>query len=536
MNGTKYHLLIADDEYWSREKLKNMITWEKYNIDFWEPVADGEEVLECLKEKIPDILITDINMPIINGVELMEQIKEKYPSIISFIVSGYSDFEYVKSTLKAGAINYLLKPITKVDLIQAVSEALEMIDERRNEEKEKQYLDTELKRASSFMQDQEYSRLINKKDMVSNTNLSMNINLDSAGYGFILIKIHSMAKAFQRFSQDINQASYAVKKKIKEIMKEDNLIVFNHTAKSNEFIVISKKEGESSHKTALTLIDALEEIFCSPITVVLNGYNYSIDSMHKAYTEAIALLMIRRYRKKSEVICQNSQSKTLQKEKQISFWQEETANQLKALIKSGNKKMLKEIIYKNFDKKECERATYLDVKQAMQQINHLLTAHCYKKMSANEMIALENMADEVDKCVESLDSGLLMKYEEALIEHIMSKQEPEENDSMKSIVKQVKRFIDENYFEPISLTLLSEKFLADSSYLSKSFKQYTGENLSLYAAKKRMERATVLIQEDKISLSEISFIVGYDDYTYFSRVFKKIIGKSPREYKNQNRG
>ena len=63
MNEKKYKVLIADDEYWTREKLKRMIPWEKYSLELLAPGVDGEDVLRRMEEEVPDILITDIDMP-----------------------------------------------------------------------------------------------------------------------------------------------------------------------------------------------------------------------------------------------------------------------------------------------------------------------------------------------------------------------------------------------------------------------------------------------------------------------------------------
>lgn len=133
MAEISYKVLVADDEYWTREKIRNMLNWQEYHMEFLEPAQDGEEVLARMESDSPDILITDINMPFVNGVELVEQVKEKYEDVVIFVISGYDDFEYVKRTLVAGAINYLLKPVTKIDLVNALSKALEIISQAKRE-------------------------------------------------------------------------------------------------------------------------------------------------------------------------------------------------------------------------------------------------------------------------------------------------------------------------------------------------------------------------------------------------------------------
>ena len=71
----------------------------------------------------------------------------------------------------------------------------------------------------------------------------------------------------------------------------------------------------------------------------------------------------------------------------------------------------------------------------------------------------------------------------------------------------------------------------ESSYFSKIFRQEIGINLILYITQKRIEKSKEYIRGSDMGWMEIAFMVGYDDYTYFSRVFKKNEGMSPREYR-----
>ena len=69
MKNMKYKVLAADDEFWSRENIRNLIPWEEYSPEFLEPACDGEEVIERIAEEKPDIILTDINMPFLSGLE-----------------------------------------------------------------------------------------------------------------------------------------------------------------------------------------------------------------------------------------------------------------------------------------------------------------------------------------------------------------------------------------------------------------------------------------------------------------------------------
>ena len=80
---------------------------------------------------------------------------------------------------------------------------------------------------------------------------------------------------------------------------------------------------------------------------------------------------------------------------------------------------------------------------------------------------------------------------------------------------------------------LAEQYHMDASYLSRIFSQKYGETIIAFLTRIRMEKAAELMKDQDKKLETISFLVGYDDYNYFSRVFRKKVGCSPREYRNK---
>ena len=94
------------------------------------------------------------------------------------------------------------------------------------------------------------------------------------------------------------------------------------------------------------------------------------------------------------------------------------------------------------------------------------------------------------------------------------------------------QYIDQHFQENLSLTEVAEKFHIESSYFSRMFRKEVGDTFVVYISKKRMEKAVEYMKHTDIRLTEIAFLVGYDDYTYFNKVFRKMMGSSPREFRN----
>ena len=109
--------------------------------------------------------------------------------------------------------------------------------------------------------------------------------------------------------------------------------------------------------------------------------------------------------------------------------------------------------------------------------------------------------------------------------------EPGEAQNAENAVFKVKQYIDEHFCENITRDTLGEIVYLSPGYLAATFKKITGSSLGSYIIEKRVERAKELLSEGSLTVSEVAFAVGYDNFTYFSRLFKNKVGIMPKEYR-----
>ncbi|OYD08791.1 response regulator transcription factor [Paludifilum halophilum] len=124
-------ILIADDEQRTRQGLKKTLdSWSKGQYEIL-AAEDGNQSLEIFNTRKVHLLITDIRMPAMNGLQLLKTVRENGKKPVVLILSGYPDFEYAQEAIRLGVVDYLLKPINKQKLIEAVEQAMEI--EMKNE-------------------------------------------------------------------------------------------------------------------------------------------------------------------------------------------------------------------------------------------------------------------------------------------------------------------------------------------------------------------------------------------------------------------
>ena len=212
-------------------------------------------------------------------------------------------------------------------------------------------------------------------------------------------------------------------------------------------------------------------------------------------------------------------------------------DKLKTYLMTGNRAGIQKLIFETIGLARCSERewTLLEVKQTVRQVVNLIMFYTANEKQENgEGVSdTENIADILDKNVERLDVKNLCESIEEVVDYMICGKELAATDSMKDIVHRAAAYVDSHYAEELTLTSLAERYHVESTYFSRMFRQETGKNLILYITDKRIEKAREYIEKTDMNLTEAAFLVGYDDYTYFSRVFKKYENMTVKEYKNK---
>ncbi len=524
-----YRVLSADDEYWSRENIRNLIDWGTYSIEFLEPACDGEEVLKRIPEEKPDILFTDINMPFIGGLELLDKIHEKYPELITVAISGYDDFAKVKGVFTSGGIDYLLKPIGKEELVEVLTKALAILEKREKLRQNEETSILQEHKLSSFLEDNEYSGVLNGK--LYNPNRQVHITSTSAlsEVSMILVKFHDIEKMTRKYGHDMLQMSYSYKSELKKMMEDENCVVFNYSDKVNEFVIFSTTSHFQIHRFTDNLINSIDIGSAGPVSVIVHEQPSSLDDIGIVYREMISCLMTRPFTRTHCVIyCESDTANNAIKERIGRRTQESIESALRQCQRS-------KLIYNIFDScsfEECDTWTYFEMSQFITRIMNVFEENCRDNSELSQIIAEGKDAAEFG--LRRIDKDTIRESISLMIDSSCQSGENDESDgSIGSQVRNVYDYIDRNYVNPITLTMLADEFHVDASYLSKVFSQTYGKTITMFITAKRIGKAEELISETDNKLEAISYQVGYDDYNYFSRVFRKQTGVSPSEFKKR---
>ena len=128
-----YKVLLVDDEYMITEGLKRLIPFEKWDMEVVATANHADEALDYVREHPVDIVISDVNMPDKTGLEMIGEMKELLPEAYYILLSGYQEFEYVKKAMNLNVVDYLVKPVDKVELEHLLEKIVTQLREKVQE-------------------------------------------------------------------------------------------------------------------------------------------------------------------------------------------------------------------------------------------------------------------------------------------------------------------------------------------------------------------------------------------------------------------
>lgn len=130
-----YKILLVDDEQIICDSIKSKINRIHHEaIDQVEVAYNPKEAIKKAQRMKPDIMIVDMKMPMMTGIELIQELRQKGVESRFMILSGHDEYEYIRKAFKLGAYDYLLKPISIIDLKERLNSIIEGMDKEEKKE------------------------------------------------------------------------------------------------------------------------------------------------------------------------------------------------------------------------------------------------------------------------------------------------------------------------------------------------------------------------------------------------------------------
>lgn len=530
-------VFLVEDESVVREGLRDNIPWQQFGYQFVGEAGDGEMALPLIRKTKPNVLITDIKMPFMDGLSLSHIVGQEFPEMKIIIISGYDDFEYARQAIQEGVEQYLLKPITRRALQKALTEVKEKIE---SEQEQKNYLNKYQDDMHEYEQfflrtffEKVFAGQIPVQEIYEEAQ-KHSLDINAPFYNLVLIEVKE--KENQRKSGEVCQKCY--EELMRFLMRFSNYyLVFRWSI--DIYGIMIKGEEENIAERTDKCLEGIAQI-CAQYEEEIDWHAAAGNPIERfsqlsACYQKLNHIFNYRFFEPSKHILSEKMAEELSPENRKGAFEVIDMNKtnpelIRSFLTKGQKEEAGEFVG-NF-LRGMERALQSRIFWDYTLLNVRFAVLSYvEALGVTQQEFLQSVSmEDVQKMEISLEN--MRNYiEEMLMQAIGFRDRESESQGRKTLNKSLE-YIEENYTrENLSLNEIAAAQEVSPNYFSAMFSQEMQMTFVEYVTQKRMEKARCLLRETDMRANEIALAVGYRNPHYFSFVFKKTQGCTPREYR-----
>lgn len=532
-------VFLVEDEMIIRNGVKNNIPWEQEGFTFVGEAGDGELAWPLIKQTKPDILITDIRMPFMDGLELSGLVRKELPDTKIIILSGYSEFDYAKQAINLGVANYLLKPISGEKLLEAVKQVADIIREERAQallvEQYRQENQENIKIEKIRLFEQIVAGSATTREILDRGEL-LELDLAAPFYTVLLLKLVDSGESMDSSAQ-VMEASEKVDE---AIMQKPEFFAVERGLEGLAILMKSEEELQAGVQLE-SLEKEIQEILAQyPEVSYFGGAGETVQRMRdirRSYVGASKAFASRFFMEKNRFLTveQISEQKPAgMKDMSLKSVDASKINRklVEDFLKSGLEEETKNFVeeyFRNIGRENYESLMfchYLIVDM------NLCASHFLESIGIDPSL-LPAQCRDVGEFADSLqcEEGMIAYVTKLFTETIRLRDNSSRNKYLELITAAQKIILENFQNNEFSMNQAAAMVNLSPGYFSTLFRQETGMSFVEYLTGIRLEKAKALLMCTNMRSSEIAYEVGYKDAHYFSYIFKKVCGCTPKEYR-----
>ncbi|MGI8257229.1 response regulator [Blautia difficilis] len=537
-----YKILLVDDEILVRDAIRENIDWGKLDCELIGDCENGKQAVEFVKTHEVDIVLTDILMPYMDGMELSHFLHDNYPDVLIVIFSGFGEFEYAKKAIQYNVSEYMLKPVTAMELTKVIENMKEKLDSRKKEQRKMESLtqvSQDYHKNANVIRSKALDCLVKctREVQVSLDELErMGITFQAASYRVAVFDIDTYSEMYQ-MDMDKQQESalmaFVLFNVGDEIVVQEKAGVVYQEGNNRVCIIFAgnrtKEFSENIHRICHEIQKKVKEVIGLETSIGIGSWVRSPYELIYSYRLA-AKAIDYRYLLGGNLLFDMEEKKT-----DNSIFLINDLETLTEAIKSGDRRLMEETL----GQIETEIKSALVEKSYaciyLQQVIRAIGNTCQSLSEEPEKIIAQREAllkAVTEQRMFSQAAALVEKYAQEVFDEL---QELNSSSGQRQGMLAMD-YIQKNYMDPgLSLNSICSYLNISTSYFSTIFKEMTGETFIEVLTRVRMEKAKELLENTTMKNYEIAEKVGFSDPHYFGISFKKITGKTPTEYAREKR-
>ncbi|MDT8899673.1 response regulator [Anaeroselena agilis] len=532
-----YRLLIVEDEQLERQGIRYIVEKFCADIGIIGEIGDGDSAVEIAVKQQPDIIVMDIRIPGINGLEAIKHIKRVTPECAIIILTAFDEFSYAREAVTLGAAEYLLKPVRPGELVRVLQQVvgqLKITEEKRTEEVQlRQYLDGAMPFIQMSFAHDLLSGYFDDLALLRQRAAFLGLRIDP---GVVIVV---GVDQFNLLAVDEDELTKQVLKQkiyrsVCEAVGEEALVT--PFANDKIIVILGVEQGKSrleakdkARGVAGRIRDRLGSDLRQTATVGVGCYHVDARDIYKSYCEAM-----RAYQ----------QSFFFGTDQVLFFDELPTSNFGPFAYPFQNERAVLEQVRCGYRETAKEKLSFL-LEQIFRDNTSIETAKAY---ALELLIVLSRAAVEGGGSIEKMtlqNFALINRLAEcqnhSQVYSLLMNSLDGHMDNMIETIKTVNSrvinractFIADNCNRNLTLEEVAHNVHLSPFYFSKVFKKEKGCNFVDFLTKTRVERAKKLLRHPDLSVVRVAHESGYQDASYFCRVFRHEEGMTPNEYRKK---
>ncbi len=523
-----YRVFLVEDEVVVREGIRNGIPWGDSPYSLAGEAPDGEMALSILKDVRPDILITDIKMPFMDGLALARVVKKTQPWIKIIILSGHDEFQFAREAISIGVEEYLLKPVSASDMLKTLDKVALRIEEEKKNLDSVESLKRQARSTAELLRESWLSSLVaGGVDPASAIETARTHGIDLISRYFSVVIAELLPE-----SEDFREIEKSRRLIMAYAERSADIIAFS-SGVDRIVLIVKGASPESLEESTYALAQGIKheterDTHCA-LSVGIGSCDGLVAGIPRSYAEAVRSLKYLADSGRREILGIDDLS-AIDESDIARLSGDPVADKLRYITRDEIDGVVEQ--YSAMVAESPARGGFISYYLLYDII--VAASAVVGEMGADARAVFATQSAH-RRLSEIAASGELFAAEvRRVITAVVECHEAMGRGGHGNMVLKAKKYINENFAKPgISLLSVASFVNVSPNHFSTVFAQETGESFIEYLTGVRIDRAKRLLSTTQMRSSDIAYEIGFNDPHYFSFIFKKNVGMTPRDFRSE---